>query len=415
MAHHAPRSADEGGDGLSHLDRLFDAPGPKRLLAIDGGGIRGLIAIEFLVRIEALLRERYGNRELVLADYFEYVAGTSTGAIVATLISMGRSMEEIRSFYVAGANMMFEPANLFARWARKSRGPLAMLFGAIGVFLSPAIFTPRNLTEAIMGVCGPETTLGSERIRTLLMIVMRNAFTDSPWWISNNPRATFNLPAPGGDGERYTNLDIPVWKLVRASTAAPIFFPPEEIAVPGSDRRFIFQDGGVTVYNNPAFHLFLMATLPEYRLAWPAGEDALLLVSVGTGLCESEDPDLKLRQMKLLYNVQGLPAALMRSATNEQDLLCRVFGRQPRRGGTAIWDSELGDLVSNDAPIKEKLFTYLRYNVELSERGLAQLGVAGIDPKALQPLDCSEHVAELQSVGKAAAAAITLSDFEAFL
>ena len=55
--------------------------------------------------------------------------------------------------------------------------------------------------------------------------------------------------------------------------------PPEEIHVPGVAKPFMFLDGGITVYNNPAFQLFLMATLPPYNLCWPTGEDQLLLVS----------------------------------------------------------------------------------------------------------------------------------------
>ncbi len=401
---------------MSHLDRIIDDTDPKKVLSIDGGGVRGLIAIEFLARIESLLRDCLG-RSLVLADYFDYVAGTSTGAIIASLIALGYSMDDIRGFYQQGATMMFQPANVFQRLARRSTGPMSLVFGLIGIFADPSIFTPANLSRAIREKCGEETTLGSEGLRTLLMIVMRNVSTDSPWWISNNPRAKYAQPSSGCDG---TNLDIPLWKLVRASTAAPVFFPPEVIHVPGVPKPFVFQDGGVTAYNNPAFHLFLMSTLPEYRLAWPAGEQNLLLVSVGTGLCESEDLNLRIHQMKLLYNLQSLPAALMRGAANEQDLLCRVFGRPRASCRFPAWDSEIGTLVENASPVKEKLFTYLRYNVELSDKGLEALEergllTSGIDPKALQRLDGTSCVRELQDVGRAVATAITIDDFVGFV
>ena len=97
-------------------------------------------------------------------------------------------------------------------------------------------------------------------------MVMRNATTDSPWPISNNPRAMFN-----STGDDNDNLKLPLWQLVRASTAAPTYFPPEEIQV--GQNHFLFVDGGVTMYNNPAFKLFLMATMPAYRVEWPTGED----------------------------------------------------------------------------------------------------------------------------------------------
>jgi uncharacterized protein len=86
-----------------------------------------------------------------------------------------------------------------------------------------------------------------------LLVVLRNATTDSPWPISNNPFAKYNDPA-----NLANNLKFPLWQLVRASTAAPTFFPPEVITIEG--QAFVFVDGGVTMYNNPAFQMFLMAT-----------------------------------------------------------------------------------------------------------------------------------------------------------
>ena len=106
---------------------------------------------------------------------------------------------------------------------------------------------------------GAETTLGSDKLQTLLILVMRNATTDSPWPVSNNPYAKYNDPA-----RHDCNLTLPLWRLVRASTAAPTYFPPE--VVPIGPNNFIFVDGGVTMYNNPAFLAFLMATTEAY---WP--------------------------------------------------------------------------------------------------------------------------------------------------
>jgi len=48
-----------------------------------------VITLEVLKRLEQIMRERSGKPDLVLSDYFDYVAGTSTGAIIATCISIG--------------------------------------------------------------------------------------------------------------------------------------------------------------------------------------------------------------------------------------------------------------------------------------------------------------------------------------
>lgn len=397
-------------DAKTPLELRIAAPGPKKLLSIDGGGIRGLIALEFLARIESLLREKLGRSDLVLAEYFDYVGGTSTGAIIATFISLGFPTKTILEFYRTGARTMFEPSNVFLRLERKF-GPqtlLAKLLNAVGVLTSSSMFTQEALAAKIKSVIGPdgdrEATLGTDKLRTLLLIVMRNASTDSPWPVSNNPRAKFNrrdLPD--------CNLSLPLWQLVRASTAAPVFFPPEVMHV--GDQQFVFVDGGVTVYHNPAFLLFLMATLTPYAVEWPAGDENLLLVSVGTGTSENVNLRLGAREMNLMYNLQSLPSALIQAATTEQDLLCRVFGKT--RAGEAI-DSEIGDLVGNRAPVAEKLFTYSRYNVDLSRQGLDKLGLNRIDEKAVQPFDIA-HLDELQTVGKTAAnRCISLADFDGF-
>src|SRR5690606_30695174 len=100
---------------------------------------------------------------------------------------------------------------------------------------------------------------------------------------------------------------------------APTYFPPEEVHV--GTHRFVFVDGGVTTYNNPAFLLFLMATLEPYRLEWPTGADRMLLVSVGTGSSAKANADLQPSEMNLLYNAGSIPSALMYAALNEQDML----------------------------------------------------------------------------------------------
>ena len=65
------------------------------------------------------------------------------------------------------------------------------------------------------------------------MVVMRNHTTDSPWPVSNNPLAKYN-----DRGRKDCNLNLPLWQLVRASTAAPTFFPPEVIVfAEGTERN----------------------------------------------------------------------------------------------------------------------------------------------------------------------------------
>ena len=136
-------------------DKLQPQP-TRKLLALDGGGIRGLITVEVLAAIEDQLRRERGP-DVRLADEFDYVAGTSTGAIIATCVSLGMSVDEIRDFYLVSGREMFDRASLLRRW--RSR------------------FDDENLASKLKDVIGPQTTLGSDALRTLLLIVMRNATT----------------------------------------------------------------------------------------------------------------------------------------------------------------------------------------------------------------------------------------------
>jgi uncharacterized protein len=172
--------------------------------------------------------------------------------------------------------------------------------------------------------------------------------------------------------------------------------------VPGA-KPFVFVDGGVTTYNNPAFLLFLMATIPEYRLRWPTGENSLLLVSVGTGSSPDANAMLAPRQMNLVYNATKIPAALMYAALVQQDTLCRVFGRC--RHGDEL-DLEIGDLCGVAAPgSTPKLFTYVRYDPKLTRSGLDELGLTALPLAHVQQMDSVKHIAELATFGSAYAKA----------
>ena len=375
-----------------HLVARMQSSSPKKILALDGVGIRGMMTVEVLAALESLLRQKLGrDDDFVLADYFDFVAGTSTGAIIAACISLGMKVSDIRTFYLSSGEEMFDKAFLLKRFRYK--------------------YEEDKLAAKLQEVFGKDTTLGSDKLKTVLMMVMRNATTDSPWPVSNNPFAKYNQPE-----RKDCNLNLPLWQLVRASTAAPTFFPPEVVTfAPGTpdEYRFVFVDGGITTYNNPAFQAFLMATVEPYKMGWPAGEDKVLVVSIGTGTSPEANADLSPSEMNLLYNAGSIPSALMYAALNEQDTLCRVFGKC--LAGDEL-DREVGNLiVSNGSVGPSKLFTYMRYNAELTEKGLKALGLTDIKPEDVQKLDSVAHIAELQRVGQAVAKKVEPKHFAGFV
>lgn len=348
--------------------------GPHKILTLDGGGIRGALTIEVLAEIESIVASKgYAT----LADYFDYISGTSTGAILATGLSLGWKVDRLRSFYHEHGERMFAPASFFRKFKYR--------------------YEDDNLAETLKKELKGKT-LGDDAIQTLLMVVMRNATTDSPWPVSNNPFAKYN------DINRTDcNLQFPLWQLVRASTAAPIFFPPEKVRL--GEHEFLFVDGGVTCYNNPSFQTFLMATAEPYHLNWQTGRENLLLVSVGTGMAPDANARLSSSDMNHFYNASRIPSALMYAASNEQDFLCRVFGDCIH--GDPI-DREIGDMCSSGnslcgGPSEKKLFTYTRYNAILSDDGLDSIGVGNIDIENIKKMDAVENIEELARIGSAIA------------
>ncbi len=367
----------------------IQSPGPKKILACDGGGILGLMSVEILAKLETDLRARLGKPELVLADWFDFVCGTSTGAIIAACISAGMSMETIRAFYVSSGEQMFDKASVFKRLRYSYNDePLA---AKLRTELNRALGYPDGAAPA---------TLGDAGLRTLLMMVLRNHTTDSPWPVWNNPEAKYNQL-----DRKDCNLHLPLWQMVRASTAAPTFFPPEVVIFAPetpNEYQFIFVDGGVTTYNNPAFLAFQMATAAPYKVNWPTGTDQLLIVSIGTGGVAKSRPDLQADDLWLLDHAKNIPGALMNAASAGWDMACRMLGEC--RFGAQI-DREIGDmLVPDGATINwtgPKQFTYVRYDPDVSQTGLDALGLETLRAENVQVMDSVNYIPDIQRVGEA--------------
>ena len=346
----------------------------RRLLALDGGGIRGLITLGVLEKLEADLGNALkAGKDFRLAHYFDFIGGTSTGAILAAGLSIEMKVSELISFYMSAGPMMFEKELLYKRlWNTYRSDPLKQM---------------------LQDVLGARTLLGSDKLKSLLLLVMRNATTDSPWPITNNPNAKYN------DRSRADcNLNLPLWQLVRASTAAPVYFPPEVIVV--GQQQFVFVDGGVTPYNLPAFLMYRMATARPYGLSWKIGEDKMMIVSIGTGSVPSLGPDASDPSRSLLGTATSIAGELMNGMAYDQDINCRTIGRCVF--GPHL-DREVGDLVISKVKDKgpERHFSYARYNPELTRKGLDELGFKNVSPERVAKLDAVDASKDLLAIGRA--------------
>lgn len=357
-------------------DHLFGA-GPKRLLALDGGGVRGIVALTYLERIERLLRERSGgDPEFRLCDYFDLIGGTSTGAIVATALAVGFPVERIVELYRTMMPQVFKTSRwrIGLRTPKYSHDPLA------------------RLLEEQFG----DITLGSSRVRTGLVIVTKRFDTGSPWIIHNNPRGKF-FDHPEAPNREFLLRDV-----VRASTAAAPYFGPKKLRV-GGDVEGVFVDGGVSPYNNPALQLLMVATLRGFGLGWPAGAEHLFLVSVGTGSrSPSYRPDRAFRMPSAIVGLRSVRSVIADASWLTQTIL-QWISNSP-----TPWevDQEVGDLGGDILGGREWL-SYVRYDLRLEAEWLVEkLGVER-QPEVLRDLaelDRPRNVEALAVLGTAAAA-----------
>jgi predicted acylesterase/phospholipase RssA len=362
------------------LKEHFDPGGPKRILALDGGGLRGILTLGVLKGIERELRQRHGgDAQFRLSDYFDLIAGTSTGAIIAATLALGWSVDEIAKKYFDLGSRVFRRSLLRQGFFR-------------------ARYDERRLIDELQSVYGADTTLGSDRVLTGLLVVIKRIDSGSPWPVSNNPNGKYFRSRPGGT---IGNGDYKLWATVRASTAAPDYFDPERITIaemPNHPPIYgDFVDGGVSPFNNPALQAFMYATLGGYRVNWPAGENNILLVSVGTG---ASDPSVRHSQIAAAGAFQSLLSLMDDIATLQETMLQWMSHSVTARK----IDSELGTL-DGDLIGGAPLLTYLRYDVGLQPaavRDLLKDEANSVAVDNLSAMDAPENMDALYRLGSVA-------------
>jgi hypothetical protein len=361
---------------------------PKRILSLDGGGLRGVLTLEYLDVIEQILRRRTGKDDLRLCDYFDLIGGTSTGSIIAAALACGMTVAQLKTLYRDLGTAVFQ-RSFFRR----------------GV-LSPK-FPAERVKAALDKQLGADVTLADDRILTGLMIMTKRLDTGSPWPLHNNPKG------------RYAEQDgkLLLTQVVRASTAAPTYFEPERISISSRDAVVVqaaFVDGGVSPFNDPALELLMLATVQGHGFGWQRGADKLLVVSVGTGS----------------YSEQLTTESILKMPAAEQGVraLQSLMEDCSRVNHTALqwltkcltpWkvDRAFGDMKS-DSESGPQLATYARYNVLLEQKWLStevKVECSAEKVAKLAEMDNPAGMEELAEVGaKAAALQVKAEHFDGF-
>jgi uncharacterized protein len=243
---------------------------------------------------------------------------------------------------------------------------------------------------------GAETTLDGDEILTGLMIMTKRLDTGAPWPLNNGGRGKFAAQ----DGA------LRLTQIVRASTAAPTYFAPEDIPIHSRDGTVVdgaLVDGGVTPFNDPALQLLMLAALQGHGFCWPTGKDKLLIVSVGTGQYrEPRSAQAVLRDPAALQGIAALQSLMddcerMNRATLQWLTSCLTPWIIDRAVGDMKLDSESGP----------QLATYVRYNAILEQAWLeTELGVDLDQAKIeqIREMDDPSNMNDLADLGQKAAA-----------
>ena len=242
---------------------------PKRVLALDGGGVRGMITLGVLSTLEKELRRRSGLQDYRLCEYFDFVGGTSTGSIIASALALGDEVDTIIKLYREMIPQIF---------AKPSGG-----FRIPGV--THSLYKADALSEGLRNHFG-NMTLGSPKLRTGLAIHCKRMDSGSAWVLVNNPDWTF-YGKEDSDQEWIENRKFRLRNLIQASTAAPHYFNGVRIQLSDgegdNDEWAHMVDGGVSANNNPALEILTTLRDQAYGFEWDLGHKNLMMTSIGTG------------------------------------------------------------------------------------------------------------------------------------
>lgn len=218
-----------------------------KVLSIDGGGARGLMAIEILKRIEEMC-----NKEI--HELFDFICGVSTGAILAFLIGIKRvPLEECEHTYKKLSMDIFEQNSFIGK------GKL---------FLNHAYYNTAKFEQILKNESGDERLIDSAKDSTTPKVAAVSTVVNHSLLM---PYVFSNYTHPYGSSSKFPqSCKYRLWEALRASTAAPGYF--EEFKLGNN----IHQDGGLLT-NNPC-----AIAVHEARLLWP-DESFQCIVSLGTG------------------------------------------------------------------------------------------------------------------------------------
>ena len=211
-----------------------------RILAVDGGGIKGIFPAAFLAGLE----ERYLGGASV-ARYFDLIAGTSTGGIIALGLGAGLTAAELRELYISRGREIFSPQSWLGRLLGKARQFVLYRYD-------------RDALAGVLNETFGQKTFGESKSRLCIPSFDGRRSEVYIFKTPHHPDYTLDDPET-------------MSKVAAATSAAPTFFKPLE------DGGYTFIDGGVWC-NNP-----IMVGLVDVLACFAVPRGRIRILSVGCG------------------------------------------------------------------------------------------------------------------------------------
>ena len=238
-----------------------------RVLCIDGGGIRGILPAVLLAKLEETIQKKTHNPKAKLIDYFDFVAGTSTGGILSCLYLVPDRKNPTQARYSAKKVLdlyMKKGGTVFRRSFWQKLNFLAGIFGNK--------FQTRNIKKMLHSTLGVKTLL-KDFVKPSLIVAFDLG--------NEKPHLFTSIEA-----KKNPHKNFFAWEVARATSAAPSYFSPKKIrSLTG--KEYVCIDGGV-IANNPALCALteVQKLNPAMIRNWPKDEkiksEDIILVSVGT-------------------------------------------------------------------------------------------------------------------------------------
>lgn len=246
-----------------------------RILSLDGGGIRGIIPAIILEYVENKLIEITGNKHARIADYFDLVAGTSTGGILSCFYlapNPNQGSDIPSSKYKASKALKFyseKGYHIFNASKRNSWFGLRQLFNATQY--NPAFLEGLFVKE-----------FGEMKMKDLLKPCIVTTY-------DMEQKTSFFFSSRES---HYKKRDFYVRDVLRSTSAAPTYFPPATITNLKTGVKMINIDGGMFA-NNPSVCAFAESSKSVFpQIEHPQASDMLIL-SIGTGAGQFVLPNIE--------------------------------------------------------------------------------------------------------------------------